>query len=745
MKAFRAALCVLAFAGLAQARPIVVEETASLSPPDGSWKYFGRFGVAIDGDIALISGERIVDDPYDESGRRREGAAFLYQRSGASWNYTGQLGPVATISEVRVPGLAMKGGVAMTIIGDARVFERVGTTWTQAPYAAGEPPAVNGSDIEIDSGRILVPLDSCNVDSVVLRKVNGAWAIEGELRGQGNSCGESPPTPMQDIQGERAIIHNPQDPYVQPIDPARARQYLRNENGIGWREFSGFDSGSPGTILGPDVALAGPYLAITGNRDQGSSVAYEFQNLLYRWAWYGLQPVDSYLGPDPWSGTAIERVGSMFAQRDYSFDRKAYVVNVFRPNDDNARSSTQVATLQAKNGASVGNRLDTSGNHVIVNGWFPVSGGDNTVRVFELPANFEHPAVQVHDFESPSSAALWQPSAGSTFSIGKAATTSVYRQSSTAGTPASWLPTSTARNQAIQSEIIIRAVDGTDRWVGLTTRRRDDANYYYATLRTSGVVDLRRMVDGVITTLASAPASVTTAHRYRLRLESIGTVHRVYLGDRLVLTARDATLIEGTAGIIMNRARADYDNVIVTPSPFTTIYTRNFSTADPGSWNMPAGRWTSIGGVFRQSTSSDYGRAYVGARTDDQIVQVRVRPTSFAGPDNWVGVMARYQDERNHLYVSLRNRGVLSLWRRTNGAIQQLAGRKFTVATGTWYTVRVEIVNGLTRVFVNDQLQLSTNADPGPTNENVVDSKGQLGLITYKATADFDNFFAYQP
>jgi pectate lyase len=107
--------------------------------------------------------------------------------------------------------------------------------------------------------------------------------------------------------------------------------------------------------------------------------------------------------------------------------------------------------------------------------------------------------------------------------------------------------------------------------------------------------------------------------------------------------------------------------------------------------------------------------------------------------------MARYLDERNHLYVSLRARGVISLWRRTNGAITQLATRSMTVTPGTWYTVRVEVVGGLTRVFVNEQLQLSSNADPGPTVPNVSWSKGQVGLITYKATADFDDFLAYQP
>jgi hypothetical protein len=107
--------------------------------------------------------------------------------------------------------------------------------------------------------------------------------------------------------------------------------------------------------------------------------------------------------------------------------------------------------------------------------------------------------------------------------------------------------------------------------------------------------------------------------------------------------------------------------------------------------------------------------------------------------------MARYHDDRNHLFVTLRARGVVSLWRRTNGVITQLASRAMTVTPGTWYSVRVEVVSGRTRVFVNEQLQLATNADPGPTVPDLSESKGQVGLITYQATADFDDFLAYQP
>jgi uncharacterized protein YndB with AHSA1/START domain len=334
--------------------------------------------------------------------------------------------------------------------------------------------------------------------------------------------------------------------------------------------------------------------------------------------------------------------------------------------------------------------------------------------------------------------------AGSTFSVVRVGNSGVYRQASTDGTPSSSLTTASA-NQAIQAQVTPRATVGANAWIGLTTRRAG-SSYYYVTLRASGAIELKRLVNGAFTTLAAAPASFSTGQTYRLRLESIGTLHRVYLDDVSVLTARDATLREGVPGVITNRASADFDSVVVTSSPLTTINKQPFEDYyTRESWTEHSGTWSPTSVGYRQSSLTDYGRAFTGALADDQVVQARIRPTAFASPDNWVGLMARYLDERNYLYVSLRARGVISLWRRTNGANTHLATRSMAVTPGTLYDVRLEVVGGLTRVFVNEQLQLSSSADPGPTVPNVSWSKGQVGIITYRATADFEDILAYQP
>jgi len=739
MKTFRFAMLMFAFATLAHARPVVIEESATLTRPDATWT-FGRFGVAIDGDYALVSGERVVSDSTAPSGVRWDGVAYLYRRSGTQWNYQSRLGPIGTISLEKRPGLAMKDGIAVIWTDKTRIFELQGDTWVRIPLPLAIENTMQGPDIEIDGGRILISRNAC-FQSAVLRKSNGTWNIEGTLQGHEVSCSYPGYGDEQDIHGTHAILHNGSQ--ANGLADESAYLYRLNENGVGWRKIRSVERSS-GKILGPWIALNWPNWASVGDTFLGSPVGYEVSDGVGAWSPYGLQPVDSYMNVvDSVSAIGIERFRDGFAQRNWSFDRNTYVINLFRINDDAVHSSEQVATLQSSDGQYLGRNIDRSGNRLIVSGWSNNQGND-TVRVFDVPASLESPPVQVHDFEQSSAGAAWQPAPGSTFSVVRVGNSGVYRQGSLAGSPSSSLMSSMT-NQAIQVEVTPRATQSTAAWVGVTTRR-EGSSFYYVGLRASGGMEFKRVVDGVATFLNTAPVSFRIGQKYRLRLESIGTLHRVYLDDVPVITMRDATLREGVPGVMTNRARADYDNVIVTPSPLTTITKHIEDYYNRESWTELSGTWqydSSSG--FHQSSLTGYGRAFTGALADDQIVQARIRPTGFAGPDDWVGLMARYLDERNHLYVSLRARGVISLWRRTNGAITQLATRSMTVTPGTWYTVRVELVGGLTRVYVNEQLQLSSSADPGPTVPNVSWSKGQVGLITYKATADFEDILAYQP
>ena len=745
MKVFRLALLTLAFSALAHARPVVIENVFALRPPpDASWEILGGFGVAIDGDYALVSGERDVADASAPSGVRHDAAVFIYKRSGTSWNYLSRLGPIApmeTTFPTRRGGLAMKDGVAMTITDRWRIFARTGDTFTLESVAGILPTALNGPDIEINGGRILAPYWGCTFDAVVLRKLGGSWKPEGQLAGHNSSCSpQGGGATWLDIEGDRAAVANQYDSFGFGL----ATKFRLDPNGGGWLE-----DGRLGGFYVPEldhelkVALAAPFIAFGGG-GRTSVGSHPGASVL---AGGSFEPVDSYLAPADHLSTVLERVApGTFAQRNFSFNRGAYIINVIRLTEAEPRNLKHVATLQSRSGASLGTSLDVSGNRVIVNGRTP-TGGDNSVRIFELPPSLEAPAVQYHDFQNVAEGALWQRAPGSTFNIVKVDKTNVFRQPNYTAA-AAWLPGSATVNQGIQAEITTGGiVQGANFGAGLVTRRIDQNNYYFAIINPLGKVELKRITNGVFATLGTAAVPIDNNKKHRLRLESIGSAHRVYFDDRQLLEAHDFTFTAGAPGIMTTGVQADFDNVIVSPTPFTTIYSDDFSGSWPARWQAygGGGSWQAADGVLRQSRPGRFARIATGPGTEDQIIRARIKPTSFAAENNWVGLLGRLIVDDFYLYVTLHERDVIALWTRTGGTSTQLATARLPISVGTWYDVRLEVVNDVSRVFVDDKLILTSHVDPAPVVNGERQSKGRVGMIAYQATAEYDDFIAYQP
>ena len=98
------------------------------------------------------------------------------------------------------------------------------------------------------------------------------------------------------------------------------------------------------------------------------------------------------------------------------------------------------------------------------------------------------------------------------------------------------------------------------RWFGVMARHTDERNYYYLSLRSSNTIALRRLVDGNVTTLASAPFTVRPGTWYALRLDAIGDRLRAYVDGVLLLEASDAAHATGNSGPVMFKAATDYDD-----------------------------------------------------------------------------------------------------------------------------------------------------------------------------------------
>ena len=202
----------------------------------------------------------------------------------------------------------------------------------------------------------------------------------------------------------------------------------------------------------------------------------------------------------------------------------------------------------------------------------------------------------------------------------------------------------------------------------------------------------------------------------------------------------------GRVGLSMFRARADYDNVIVTSRQQTLLHADTFSqtfSERQRPWtSAPANAWsivpyTSGEHVYRQSLLTGTPRTVNGAPTGDQIVQAIVRPRAFnAGVNGWIGVMARHVDDSNHYYVALY-RGKAALRKRVNGVHSTIKEVPFTVTLGAPYRLRLEAFGSSLRFYVNDTLMAEGQDDTLPT--------GRYGLITFNASADFDNFRVIRP
>jgi hypothetical protein len=299
----------------------------------------------------------------------------------------------------------------------------------------------------------------------------------------------------------------------------------------------------------------------------------------------------------------------------------------------------------------------------------------------------------------------------------------------------------------VQADVRPLSIAGSGSWHGLATRYRDAANYYYAKV-TGSRVSLNRTVSGVSTTVATAPVTVTLNRPYRLRLESIGTRHRVYVNGAPVLDADDISLASGSAAMLTHQASAEFDNVVASPTPATIIYARDFTTSGGPTdlWTFSGiGLWNTVASgsnfVFAQSSVAGAARAVAGVPTNDQSVDVRARPTTFAGTGNgarWFGVMARYVDDANYYYLTLRNDNTASLRKLTNGAITVLGGSySLPVTLGTWYRLRIEAVGTRIRGYVNGTLVAEAT--------DSTHTRGVAGPITNRAAVDFDDYRAIQP
>jgi len=163
----------------------------------------------------------------------------------------------------------------------------------------------------------------------------------------------------------------------------------------------------------------------------------------------------------------------------------------------------------------------------------------------------------------------------------------------------------------------------------------------------------------------------------------------------------------------------------------------DFEDLNASDWTPQAGSSFSVvaangSHVYRQASLAGNASSILNDSTlGNQAIQADIKPTAFSGADRWFGLVARYIDAGNYYYVTVRQSNVIQLRQIVNGAFDTLASAPMPVALNRTYNLRLEAVGSLLRVYVDNKKVLEAR---NPTH-----ARGQVGVMTYKTSADYDN------
>jgi hypothetical protein len=731
---------------IASARPLLLPPAQRLALPSPGGDGFQHqpiiHRVAIDGPTALVAAERAID-----SANNRVIGVYVFERDAAGqWNYRGPLtedptltggAPIIEGNLAAVSGRSASGNPAVT------VYERGPSGWALSGVI--ELPQ-NGVAFRISDAAIYVQFynsfsPSCEAPLRQYRRVSGVWQHTATIGPErcaytradvsqgrlviGYEAGSEPEMLPVEIYADNGTASWPRVATIQP--PPRTTwpfmsglgvtlegNTLYAENGYLFRDTGGNNWVRSGLLIEPEVEtnihstlsepprLRGQFLVLPGvekdyeppiEQDSGSDLTYSWETLrVYRQRGDG--GFDYYAKLNPENGIGTFGVSS---------DGRRIIVST---------SDTSYQT-----------------------------GDYQQVYVFEVPASVSIPGTLQDDFES-GAGGRWTPSAG-TFNVAQAGITRVLRQSSTLGEAGAVYDVDWT-DQAIEADIRPTEFDGPDRWFGLVARRIDERNYYYVTFRSTGDTIIKRMRDGVFTNLAIHWGEPFVAGRsYRVRFEAVGDQLAAFVNGEGVTHAKDGAFAHGRPGVASYKASFDLDNVILSGGTRTLLRAYTYTSVPPtgrtGTWNYVA-----VSGqvAYRQSSTAADARWVSKVASGNQVVSARVRPMSFgtstSGQDQWVGIAARYLNDSNYYYLTLRSSNRVSLRKLVNGAIQELGSVTVPVTPGTWYDLRVEIIGSRIRAFVNGDLKVQVI-------DSAVIGSGRNAMIMYKAAADYADYFAYQP
>ncbi|MBB5867223.1 hypothetical protein F4553_000602 [Allocatelliglobosispora scoriae] len=175
-------------------------------------------------------------------------------------------------------------------------------------------------------------------------------------------------------------------------------------------------------------------------------------------------------------------------------------------------------------------------------------------------------------------------------------------------------------------------------------------------------------------------------------------------------------------------------SVMLTPASAATLFSADFESGSSG-WSKSGGDWTLVADgsqTFQQSnTGTDRARQFAGSTSwTNYTVQARVKPLGF-GSGGVSALVARSNGATTMYRLALTGANRVELQYMNGSTITVLAGVSRTVATGTWYTLRITASGSSISGYIDGTLI--------GTATNSAISAGRIGLFTGYASARFDD------
>lgn len=727
------------------ALPVDLEEKHRIEYPDGVWSFEGP--LALSGDTLLVGSVRleITDEPEFQADYR----VHVFERSPDTdeWAHRQVLTEFSVVDDWRHPlHLAIEGNVAVVAtFGHAHVYERSSGGWALKGSLERPPGYEFGSGAAITAEHILLGGESATrlAGLFYSRNSAGDWVFEQAFLGTRTNSGDGFYGAPIALADDFAIVGHIGIPL--PGYPLSGFLYQHLPDGS-WMHY-GFVPGEGQIVVHENVFAA----RTREYPDLGPEIYVRNDLLVHEGRIEVLHPWASLDMTRDASGRRLIAIG--VPRTDHIRRHEGYAL-VFAHEPTRDPPYTPLAMLRGKHPApGFGAQMAIDGNRVAV-----VTRDAQSVMIFEVPQDLApNPPILQDTFED-GSASDWRTTSTS-WSVAQGPGSRVYRQTVAGGDRRAILSSVDWTNQSIEADVRIlnRDTSGTTNFTAIMARYTDDANYYYVRLRGRDRFDLVKRVGGVEQVIQSNRIPVSTNTSYRVRLEAVGTRLRAYLNGRLHHIASDSDLSRGSVGLRTYWTRAEYDNVVVSPNETLRLTDADAEDENLNVWTLQSPEnWTFLrtetGAVLRQNVALGGVRAIAGTDFDhtphtaqlaDHVVTVRVRPLSFIPTaDPWVGVIARYRDDANYIYVTFNRNGYISLRKLVNGVIHVFDTAPSSLQTGTWYTLRLEAIGSHLRVYLDGVpvLEGIDNALPDPAY-----ARSRYGLMTSRASAEFDDFVAVHP